>query len=298
VNPSLRKALDPVRRPIVEWAGRAYLAGPELEDALRVCRRLAGQGVATTVCYWNALDDSPDRVAREYQNALGALAAENLDSYLSVKSEALGFSAELVRALVERGRQTGIRIHFDALAPETADETFSLIADAHNLGAELGCTLPGRWRRSLADADRAAELGLSVRVVKGQWIDPEEPSLHLRRGYLAVVDRLAGRARHVAVASHDSRLIREALRRLTSAGTSCELELVLGLPRTRQLQVAREAGVRARVYVPYGHFALPYSLSQVRHRPRILWWLVRGLALGRSSDPARDTDRSGRRGRR
>ena len=55
------------------------------------------------------------------------------------------------------------------MAPETVDDTFNLIGKARDIYAKLGCTLPGRWRRSLSDADRAIEMGLRVRVVKGQW---------------------------------------------------------------------------------------------------------------------------------
>ena len=166
-------------------------------------------------------------------------------------------------------------------SPEVADQTLSLIADALESYPKLGCTLPGRWRRSLLDADRAVKLRLNVRVVKGQWVDPDEPNLDPAAGFLAVIDRLAGQASHVAVATHDPQLAGEGLRRLLAAGTSCEVELLFGLPMRRAIRVAREAGVPVRVYVPYGHAWLPYLLSQARQHPRVVWWLFQDLLLGR-----------------
>jgi proline dehydrogenase len=97
---------------------------------------------------------------------------------------------------------------------------------------------------------------------------------------MAIVDRLAGRASHVAVATHDAPLAREALRRLRRAGTSAELELLLGLPIRRAAAAARAAGVGIRCYVPYGQPALPYRLRATRQNPRIAWWLARDLLLG------------------
>src|SRR5204863_8232193 len=135
----------------------------------------------------------------------------------------------------------------------------------------------GRWKRSAADAVWAAERGLTVRVVKGQWADPSDPTRDLRAGFLEVIDQLAGRAPHVAVASHDVPLAAEAISRLRNAGTSCELELMHGMPMKESLQLARKQAVNLRVYVPYGKADLPYALSRVPSHSRMLWRLIQDM---------------------
>src|SRR5437867_4487460 len=87
-------------RPIAERAARAYVAGPELADALRVCQALSRQGIATTICPWNKDGDSPRRVADSYVAALAGLAGTRLDCYLSIKAAPLGFSLDLLRELL------------------------------------------------------------------------------------------------------------------------------------------------------------------------------------------------------
>ena len=256
-------------------ASRSYVAGGELASALQVCQQFEQQGLANTVAYWNANDDAPRLVADNYLCTLTALAGADMNGYLSIKVPALGLSAELVREVAEQGRRLRLGVHFDALEPEAADATFALIAEAQRHNPQIGCTLPGRWQRSLQDADRAVEAGLRVRVVKGQWADPSEPERDLRAGFLAVIERLAGRARHVAVATHDPLLACEAVQLLRAAGTSCELEMLYGLPRKALLRVAHTLNVPARVYVPYGEAWLPYRLAQVRKNPRVLWWVLR-----------------------
>lgn len=278
----LRKVLLPYWRPISRLAARSYVAGGNLTEALEICHRISRQGFASTVAFWNGDGDQPSAVADAYRGALGALASEGLDCYVSIKATALDFSAALLGEIVEQVRQTGVRVHLDSMWPEATEPTFALIAASRPRLSRLGATLPGRWRRSVGDADRAVELGLDVRVVKGQWVDPGGPDIDPRHGFLAVVDRLAGRARHVAVASHDAPLAREALRRLRAAGTPCELELLLGLPLKAPVQVAHAERVPVRVYVPYGEAWIPYCLSQVRKKPQILWWVMRDAVFGRS----------------
>jgi proline dehydrogenase len=267
-------------RPIAERAARAYVAGPELGDALRVCRALAHQEIGTTICRWDGDGESAQFVADSYLAALEGVRRAALDCYLSIKAPSLGYSRDLLGMLLEFARPQGIGIHFDALAPETADATWRLIREAVVQRASAGCTLPARWSRSVRDVDQAVELGLRVRVVKGQWDDGNGATADVRKNFLTVVKRLAGRAHHVAVATHDPPLARAAIEHLRAAGTACEVELLYGLPARDTVRMARAACVPVRFYVPYGHAWLPYCLSHAKRHPRIVWWTMRDWMLG------------------
>jgi proline dehydrogenase len=277
---ALSKAAWSAWTAAAKFFGKRYVAGPELEDALRVSRRLAGLGFASTICFWNVDGELPRKIADAYETALAALAKEKLDCYLSVKFPPLKFDKALVAEVVERARPNNVLVHFDSLEMEAADQTFAAIEEISASYSRLGCTLPGRWVRSINDAQRAAGLGLHVRVVKGQWDDPAYTKTDLSEGYLDVIEKLAGRARHVAVATHDPIVGRAAIERLRKAGTPCTLELLYGLPVKPALDIARELRVPVRVYVPYGQGWLPYSLTQARKNPRILWWVLRDFVTG------------------
>ena len=262
-------------RPLLRKAARNYVAGPELPDALRLAAKFAERGVpASTLCFWDALDDVPRHVADMYLATVRAIQSAGLDSYISIKAPSLGFDDGLITEIAEAARDAGIRLHFDSLGAEAADRTFQLIERARAYGAPLGCTLPGRWLRSPGDARRAGQMGLRVRVVKGQWSDPGV-AVEPRSGFLDVIDRLAGGTAPVAVATHDPVLAEAAVRRLQSAGTPCEMELLYGLPSRAALKVARDLGVPVRYYLPYGYAWLPYALRQARRDPRILWRVLR-----------------------
>jgi proline dehydrogenase len=282
MNRRLNKMIWSAWEVLAKHAGSAYIAGPELADAMRTCRRLFGLGFGGTISFWNIESDSPERIVEVYTSALAALANEKMDCYLSIKLPPLKYDLALLSEVLEQARRTSTLVHFDSLEHEAADRTFSMIAQAARCYPHLGCTLPGRWVRSVADADTAVDLGLHVRVVKGQWPDPQHREMDPREGYLNVIDRLAGRARFVAVATHDPELGRNALERLRQAGTPSSLELLHGLPVKPALQVARDLAVPVRVYVPFGYGWLPYSLTQARHNPRVFWWVLRDLIAGGS----------------
>jgi proline dehydrogenase len=265
--------------PIAERAARSYTAGPELRDALHKAVAVGHQGIATTICPWDGPADSPRQVTDSYVTALRAIRGTALDCYVSVKAPSLTFSRDLLAEIIDAADR-GTRIHFDSHAPEAADRTWELIHYAAARHPHVGCTLPARWRRSASDLVQARELGVSVRVVKGQWADSERSEPEPRANFLALVDELAGHPSRVAVATHDPSLARDALTRLRGTGTGCELELLFGLPMRNQLQVARTLGVPVRVYIPYGHAWLPYGLSQVQRNPRIVWWTVRDWVAG------------------
>jgi proline dehydrogenase len=268
-------------RSLLRRVSRNYIAGPTVEDAMRIGRALAPRGYRATLGYWDADDDPADRVLQAYLASCEGLATLGRGNYVSIKMPALRYDAGMFRDLQSKSRECGVPLTFDSIDTENATPMFKFIAEHMDSSAgELGCVLPGRWRRSLDDAERAIELGLIVRVVKGQSPDPAEPERDPAAGYVSVVRTLAGRARCVRVASHDPIVTREALRILAAAQTPCEVELLYGLPVGRQVALATEFNVPIRVYVAFGHAFLPYAMASLRKRPDALLRLLREAARG------------------
>jgi len=276
-NPSILQTL-------IGRAASAYSAGPAEEHARTACEHAARKQLASVVCYWNRSDDSPAFVAQSYVRLLQMIADLGTDSYLSVKAPAFGFDGALLKTILEKAKVGKRFVHFDAMGPDTVDRTFRLLDQARHSYANIGYTLPGRWRRSVQDADSAVELGLRVRVVKGEWSGLNGDDPDMRDGYMQVVERLALRhARHVAVATHDVELASNCLDCLKSAGISCDIELLYGLPKRAMLDLARRYEVRARIYIPYGEAGLPYRLKDTLRTPRILSSFARDLVRGSSN---------------
>ena len=269
---------NPVIRFVLQRAGRVYTAGPAAENAVAVCESLAAQGFASIASFWTGYRDDSDAVCDLYIHLLRLLQRMRLDCYLSVKATALGFDIELVKKILYEAAAANTTIHFDSMGPDTVDRTFALIEQARRIYPNLGYTLPARWRRSLSDVERIIDLGLRVRIVKGQWsgLNGDEGNPH--EGFVRLVDRLISKGvRHVGVATHNPAVAHATLALLKNSGQPHELELLHKLPRHRMLKIAREYEARTRVYVPCGEAGMPYRLKEIARHPRILVWFTRDL---------------------
>src|SRR5262249_6467938 len=191
-------------------AAQSYTA-PTVEDARQICLQLRAEGLGTSVSFWNDDFDSVESITHASLQLLELLRDVDSHSYLSLKLPALEFDSEAVGTILRAAARMPRLIHFDSHGPEHADRMFAIMESAFKHHRNLGCTIPGRWFRSIADAGFACRSGLRVRVVKGQWPDPREPEMDMRRGFLRVIDELCGRAVCVGVATHDVVLAREAL---------------------------------------------------------------------------------------
>lgn len=268
-----------LKQRILHRLAASHIAGPSIADALSVCRKVQANGWTMTICPWTDSQTSPESALRLYIEAIRSITDLRLDCHLSVKTPALHDDAGKVRALVEAARPGSVYLHFDAHGPETADPTFRLVEETLKVYPHVGCTLPSRWRRSVDDAQRVREMGIGVRLVKGQWGDPQVGGIDARRSYIAVAEALRGSAGCVSVATHDVRLAQEALRTLRESNLRCELELLFSLPLGIR-RVAQSLKVPIRIYTPYGHAYLPYNITHVRTRPGIAIWALKNFIMG------------------
>ena len=258
----------------------SHLAGPALEDALRIAGVVAARGWSCAIGPWVGPDGNPESNAGLYARTIDAIASGRPDAYLSIKLSTLGYDNDRFFALLERAARSGTRVHADSLGPETADRTMAMIAAAAARFTNVGTTLPAGWRRSVADAAALSRLGVNVRIVKGQWPDPAGRIPDIRSAFVRVAEALAGGAGTVGVATHDRPLAVRVLGLLASSGTPCEMEQISGLP-WNCAATAASAGVPFRLYVPFGHPYLPYGLRTVRVRPAVALWAARDFIAGR-----------------
>lgn len=235
--------------------------------------RLAGMtmrgGMAMTFGHFAGDDAPPGTIVAAHARLVEALAPLKVDAYLSVKAPQLGFDPGALREIAALGRE----LVFDAHAPHQAEQTHALAAQ---LGA--GCVIPARWRRSAEDLRQLRDAPVRLRLVKGEWADPDHDQADPAAAFLKLAETLAGRAAPVAVATHDPALAATALLLLKESGTPCELEQLRGLPRRRTCAAARDLNLPVRLYLPFGPGWWPYAIDKALARPYLPRWWLQDLA--------------------
>ena len=276
--------LRDARYALPGWIERSF-RGPDPASAARLCGRAQRKGLAATVGYFQAEQARPGEIVDAYVAVAARLARHPGNAYLSVKAPPLAFDAACLHAIADAAAAAGLALLFDAHAPADADPTLAAVEamlPAHPL---TGVVLPARWRRSLADAARFRDASARIRIVKGEWADPDWPDPDTDAAYLRLVSALAGRAAPVAVATHDPALAEASLAMLQAAGTPCELEQLRGLPRRRTTAIARARGVPVRLYIPFGPGWWPYAVDKALARPYLISWMIADR-LGKGAAPA------------
>ena len=121
-----------------------------------------------------------EAVASAYHAALDAIAADHLDSHVSVKLTALGLEIDLdlCRSLLATvvadaaARGIFVRIDMEHSAVHGRRPCASTASCASRAATTSGSCCRSRLRRTLADVDELADLRPNVRLCKGIYVEP------------------------------------------------------------------------------------------------------------------------------
>ena len=175
---ALVRLLPAVPRPVVQRLSSRYIAGPTLDDALRVVRKLNEKGKLATIDVLGEEISNADEaraIAGQYLDVLARLDAEGLDSNVSVKLTGLGLELDLdlcrqnLEAVVGDAAARGNFVRIDMEDSTTTDRTLQLYRELRDAGrSNTGVVLQAYLRRTLDDID-----GLdNVRLCKGIYVEP------------------------------------------------------------------------------------------------------------------------------
>jgi len=258
-----------------------YIAGPTLDDGVRVVRRLNEKGKLATLDVLgeevtNAAD--ADTIVRAYHDALARIEADRLDANVSIKLSGLGLELgeevcrENVRAVLDAAARRGIFVRIDMEDSTTTERTLRLYRELRGEGrANVGVVVQAYLRRTLGDLQ-----GLdNVRLCKGIYIESPEIAYReyeaVRANYRRCLETLVEQGAYVAIATHDEALIDHALKVVAAAGLApdrYEFQMLLGVRPDRADRLVAD-GHRLRVYVPYGKDWYAYSLRRLQENPAV-----------------------------
>jgi proline dehydrogenase len=290
------RLLPAVPRPVVQRLSSRYIAGPTLDDALRVVRRLNAKGKLATIDVLGEDVTNPDEaraIAGQYHDVLARVDEEGLESNVSVKLTGLGLELdydlcrENLEAVVTDAAARNNFVRIDMEDASTTDRTLQLYRELHADGHDnLGVVLQAYLRRTVADIP-----GLdNARLCKGIYVEPPEIAFReyeaVRANYVRCLEALVAQGTYVGIATHDEHLIREGLRIVRSAGLDkdrYEFQMLLGVRPDRADELVAD-GHRLRVYVPYGSHWYEYSVRRLQENPKMAGQVasdIVGRVLGR-----------------
>ena len=290
IDRAIVRALPAVPRRVVKRLSSRYIAGTTLAEACDVVRELNSQGKEATLDVLGeevTLREEAIGLRDAYRRALDTIEEEGLRSNVSVKLTALGLKLDSglcradLTAVVEEAARFGNFVRIDMEDSSTTSETLALYRDIREGGHDnLGVVLQAALKRTLSDIGGLADLVPNVRVCKGIYVEPAEIAYQedesIRLNFLDALEALFDIGSYVGIATHDDRLIDEALALVERRGLGrddYEFQMLLGVRPELGNELVGE-GHRLRIYVPFGRRWYEYSIRRLQENPKIAGYVA------------------------
>ena len=296
-----------IRMPrwFVGWVSRRYVAGPKLEDAVKVMQRLSKEGACFTVDVLGEEISSMEEATfflEEYKRVVSAIIDNNLDSNLSIKPTAFGLlldrekGMENIETLVRMAHSHDMFVRLDMEDHRVTDDTIQVMLDMHQKDlTNVGVVLQGRLFRTLEDIENIRKKigpNADYRICKGIYLEPEDISHTNRQPIIDAtnecIDAMLDSGAYVGIASHDHPVINHTLEALkqrgmgpgmddprsnagparNQKGPGYEFQMLLGVRGPLRRKLCAQ-GHRTRVYIPYGEKWYEYSIRRLKENPTI-----------------------------
>ena len=269
-----------------------FIAGEELEDALKVVRRLNAEGFMVTL---DLLGESVQEAAeaeaacQAYLHLLDRLAVEGLNSHVSVKLTQLGLAIDEGLAcrhlslISERAAKYRNFVRVDMEGSAFTEVTLRVLRTVNAPRDVAGIVIQSYLYRSDQDVEELLKWGARIRLVKGAYDEPREIAYRRKkdvdRSFARLMAKMLSSGIYHAIATHDERLIgaaQEYARVHHIPPERYEFQLLYGIRRDLQRDLLRQ-GERVRLYVPCGREWYAYFMRRLAERPANLFFLLRNL---------------------
>jgi proline dehydrogenase len=274
-----------------------FVAGVQVEDALRVTRTVNQSGLSVS------LDNLGENVtnaeearasAQLYHQLLDEIALRRLNANVSLKLTHMGLDVDeklardLVTGLVAKAAamnpQNFVRVDMEG-SPYT-QRTLDFVHDLHRTAGHqgrVGAVIQSYMRRAEDDVAKLLAERIRVRLCKGAYKEPEEIAFQKKSevdaNYVRLMKILMKSGVYHGLATHDENIIKQA--KIFAAQENIpldafEFQMLYGIRRDLQRQLARE-GWRMRVYIPFGTEWYPYFMRRLAERPANAFFIARNM---------------------
>ena len=290
-NPGLQRQVT--ENPVARRAAHRFVAGEGLEEALEAAAALNSRGIGSILdLLGEGVEDlsGAAQAVAEYEGATQAIAAQGLDSTISIKLSQLGQTVDRDACVANLGRildgakAVGVPVEIDMEDSSLVPDTLDLFREAATAHPQTRLAIQAMLRRTPLDLETLAPLKPRVRLVKGAYAEPVELAQggknEIRAQFKFLTDWLFRHGSDPAFGTHDDELIAYARTAAVEAGKGpkeFEFQFLYGIRRDLQRELVAN-GHRVRVYVPFGSAWYPYLTRRMAERPANLLFFLRALA--------------------
>jgi proline dehydrogenase len=261
-------------------------------DAVRACNK-AGMTASLDHLGENVVTrEDAERARTSYTEALERIAADGVDSNVSLKLTHVGldlggeFCAEQLRMIVRRADELGNFVRVDMEGSSYTDRTLQMVKQARAESSAVGTVIQAYLYRSEEDIRALLAIGCRIRLVKGAYKEPSQIAFPRKKdvdeNFIKLMKILLPSGIYHALATHDPKMIEAATRFAEEQNISkdkFEFQMLYGIRTDLQSRLVKQ-GYRVRVYIPFGRDWFPYFMRRLAERPANLLFFAKNFFRG------------------
>jgi proline dehydrogenase len=274
-----------------------FVAGTQVEDALRVTQTVNQKGLSVSVDNLgeNVTNAEEARASAQlYHEMLDEISSRQLNANVSLKLTHMGLDVDeklardLVTGLVTKAAAMNppnfVRVDMEG-SPYT-QRTLNFVHELHRMpghAGAVGAVIQSYMRRAEKDIEELLAERIRIRLCKGAYKEPEEIAFQKKSevdtNYVHLMKVLMKSGVYHGLATHDEQIINQA--KIFAAQENIprdafEFQMLYGIRRDLQRRLVRE-GWGMRVYIPFGTEWYPYFMRRLAERPANVFFLARNL---------------------
>jgi proline dehydrogenase len=268
------------------FAGR-WIAGYYLIDAINVTKQFNSRKISTMINFLG--EDVYDKekimtAVRTYIDAIREMKNNKLNASISLKPTQIGLKinykemASNYMKIVKHAKKSGVFVWLDMEGPENVDATIKAYKTAIRY-KNTGICIQSYLRRSENDVNKLLEHGAIIRLVKGAYKRKTEITFKSKReinaNYIQIMRLLFSKAKKFMIATHDSRIIDEAIKINKRKRRDVTFAMLNGIRNKYAVYLTR-SGQKVSKYVPFGGDWIGYSLRRLTEEGHIML-IIRSL---------------------
>jgi len=268
---------------------RQWIAGEKLDDAIERAIKANSNGLGAIINFLGEhVRDKEEAETNKNENIriLQAIKDTKINSSISIKLTQLGLGINKdlclsnVEAIVDRASSNNIFVWFDMESSTYTQDTIDIYLTIFKKYKNAGIAIQSNLLRSESDIHRIASFGGIIRLVKGAYNEKSDVAYSNRSDVTINFSKIMGylfyRSPFFAIATHDERLIYEAIEANKTHQKKIEFQMLLGVREELKNELVKK-GFTVVDYIPYGKKWLPYSLRRIRERKRNILLIFRSI---------------------
>ena len=292
INTIIVKTLPLLPRKLVRVFANKYIAGDNINDAVRAVKALNEKTIMATIdVLGESIKDRNEAIQSKNESleVLETIVKENLNGNLSVKLTMLGLAMDyehckvLFTEILEKAKSNNIFVRIDMESSEVTDITIKMYREMRAKFDNVGLVLQAYLRRTEKDVMDLTEEKANFRLCKGIYVEPEAIAFkgrqEIRDNYLRVLKVMFERGAYVGIATHDDYLTDGAEKMIKEMGLSkekYEFQMLLGVREWLRDKIV-ENGHRVRIYVPFGKRWYEYSIRRFQENPNVAGQVLKAM---------------------